>query len=118
MFAIKYQHNYFKKDEKKHTTIRGLTWYKNGKVKVGELVEEQFPSQTNISKVIDIWTEKLENLSLEFLKEDGEYPGFTINNHEDFCKLINSFLLGFYYQATPQSTKTVIILEVQESNTD
>ena len=116
MFIINYKHDYFKKDKKKHTTIRGYSWSKSKKVKIGDLVKESFPSQTNISKVTHIEVIQLENISLGILKDDGEYPGFTITSHEDFCRLINSFIPKFSVQTAPSSWKTIIFLEIQKTN--
>lgn len=110
MFEIKYSHDYYKMDWPTHTTIRGFNWSKKKEIYVGAIVKETFPSKTNISEILDIWTEPIKNLSLEMLKEDGEYPGHPINSHQEFCDLINSFYPKFYVQCTLDSVKTVIHL--------
>lgn len=112
MFVIKYKHDYYKQSEPLHTTIRGLSYIKANRLNHGDTVREEYPSRVNISKVLKIYPIAIEDLSLEFLQADGEYEGFTISSHEEFCKLINSFIPAFYKQATPESQKVVIELKI------
>lgn len=112
MFIIKYQHDYHKQDSKLHTTIRGLSYIRTNNLKLNQIVKEEYPNKANICKILKIYPVMISGLSLEFLKADCEYEGFRITSHEDFCKLINSFIPSYYHQATPDSQKVVIELEI------
>lgn len=112
MFVIKYKHDYYKQSEPLHTTIRGLSYIKANRLNHGDTVREEYPSRVNICKVLKIYPREIKDLSLEFLKADCEYKGFTISSHEDFCKLLNTFIPSFYQQATPESFKVVVELKI------
>ena len=111
MITIKYKHDYYKRLDPIHTTIRGLSFIKKNNLMLEEIVREEYPSLVNISKIIRIYPIIIDSVPLEFLKADAEYEGFTINSPQDFCELINSFIPAHYYQATPDSQKVVIELE-------
>jgi len=114
MYNFKYKHDYYKQNISTHTTVRGLQLILKKRVKKGDIVRETYPSKLNFCEVHSVTPRAIKDLSIEFLKADCEYEGFTISSHEEFCKLINSFLPPFYQQATPESTKTVVVLKIIE----
>lgn len=91
-------HNYYKLQRKCFTTIRGgsaVTQYKTGQ-EVDIITAAALPSNGSGSvlcraRIVMIEKVKLSSLSLEFLKSDGEFLGFTIYSVWDFIGLLNSF---------------------------
>jgi len=104
-----FQHDYYKLEEDRFTTLRGKIKFKDYKVGEGVVIQKnkKFFCYAKLEKKILV---PICELSLEFLKKDAEAPGIVINSHQDFVNLINSFNPPFYHQATVNSTKSVFFL--------
>lgn len=106
---LNFNHHYYKLDKEEFTTIRGKSRF--GDFAIGE----EFPITLNRKIISNVVLEKKElimikDLSLDFLKNDGEYEGFTIDSHEGFVDLLNTFRKPFYAQATVDSEVTIFYL--------
>lgn len=87
---INFQHKYWKLDNESFSTIRGKSYYE--KYEPGEIVCISLNREKlGIAQIDLVKIERICDLSLDFLKQDGEYEGFTINSHQEFVDLLNSF---------------------------
>jgi len=87
-----YSHPYLKFREVEYTSIRGLDSLEYYELfqKIDAKFADEINHLSHSAIIIKIETRKISSLSLEFLKKDGEYPGFEINSKADFIDLINS----------------------------
>lgn len=112
-----FQHDYYKLEKNEFTILRGKTKFK--KYNVGEHVviqkHKRFFCFAVVEKKVLV---PIRELTLEFLKRDGESPGVLIKSHEDFVKLINSFRPPFYHQATLDSLVSVFFLRKNGGKTN
>lgn len=106
---IKFRHRYYKLERPVFTTIRGKAQFK--RIKVGDIQEVVTPSGMFKAKVINLELARVGDMLVSFLKLDAEYPGFTINSHDDFVRLLNSFRSPTWSQVTIDSELTIITLE-------
>lgn len=109
---LNFKHLYYKLQLHEFPTVRGK--YSYNKFSIDELVEvrvdkKQFGTAILFGKEIV----KLNDLSLEFMKLDGEYTGFVINTKQDYVDLLNSFLPEIYQKATLESEKTIFYFRNQ-----
>jgi hypothetical protein len=110
MQIINFKHYYYKLVNDEFTTIRGKSNF--NKYSIGEIVlinKEKKPYCKAI--ILEKELRRIIDLDFEFLKEDSEYKGFTINNKNDFVDLINGFLPNFYTKSTIYSEKTILYLK-------
>lgn len=105
---IVFRHRYHKLARLEFTTIRGKSWFK--KLKIGQEVTIENPDENFRARVVGLGLMRLRDMSLEFLKQDAEYPGCTITALEHFINLLNSLRAPFWTQAAPDSEMTVITL--------
>lgn len=110
MQNINFKHYYLKLYFSEFTTVRGK--YQFGNFSVGESVN------IYVNKILFCTAEitkkelkPLKDLSLEFMKLDGEWKDFKINTKQDFVDLLNSFLPAIYQKATLESEKTILYLK-------
>ena len=109
MITIPFIKRYHKLLGRQFSTVRGKSWLK--KMHAGDRHRCKTPDGE-----FDVWVRKVEparlgDLTLEFLKHDAEYPGFIINEKQDFINLLNSFRAPAWQQATLDSEVTVVYLE-------
>lgn len=91
-------HDYYKMQNRCFTTIWGgsaATQYKVGQevdiVAAAALPSNGAGSVLFRARIADIETVALSSLSLEFLQEDANFPGFSVRSTWDFIGLLNSF---------------------------
>jgi hypothetical protein len=93
-----FSHNYYKLLHRCFTTIRGASTasqYREGQ-EVNIIQCTSIPSNgTGIvlgkARIVMIETIAIEKISIDVLKDDAEFPGFTVRTAWDFVGLINSF---------------------------
>jgi hypothetical protein len=105
---ISFKHDYHKLEKDEFTTIRGVTYAK--KLRENQKVGISTPSGYFSAVVEQIVVVKIEDIRLELLKEDGEFPGFVLNTHSDFVDLINTFRARYMPKATLSTIMAVIYL--------
>ena len=84
-----FSHDYYKLRRPFFTTIRSIK-YKAEPGQIGWItlkIKALF-----LGKIMAYNDMRICDIPLELLKDDAEYPGFSINSHEDFVELLNSFL--------------------------
>ncbi|MCP4763359.1 MAG: hypothetical protein GY870_16415 [archaeon] len=114
MHEINYSHKYFKLDIKKHTTVRSANYCEKLGIAIGDTITETLNRKPYcISILTDVRVEKIENMTLEFLKKDAEYDGFTLENIQQFVDLLNSFVPK-YNPNKLTTKKAIFFLEVEK----
>jgi len=88
---IRFAHNYYKLENDKFTTIRGVKYLEQKGKKVGDTFKIITPKGEFDCILEKIEYRKICNLPLNMLKNDGEYDGFEIKSHQEFVNLLNSF---------------------------
>ncbi len=114
MFKINYSHKYYKLDSKKHTTVRSVNYCEKSGIKLGNSITETLDGKPySLSVLTDVKIEKIENMTIKFLKEDAEYDGFILETRKQFVDLLNSF--NEKYNPNKITTKKAILfLEVEK----
>jgi len=93
-----FSHDYFKLKWNSFTTIRGMSsasQYKEGQI-VEIIKSEALPSNgagvsMGKARIVMIEVIEISKISIEILRADAAFPGFTIRTPWDFVGLINSF---------------------------
>ena len=106
---ITFRHNYYKLAKSEFTTIRGKAQFK--RLKVESVVEIETPDGKFNAEIVALALKRLNELPLEFLKADAEYPGFVITSAQDFVFLLNSFRAPAWARVECDSELTVIYLK-------
>ena len=89
MEVLRFKHPYYKLKSNIFPTCRGKSTLR--KYSPDTPVQIIDPSGEYIAVIIDATWRRIEDLSLAFLKIDGNYPGHDIKDHHDFVDLLNSF---------------------------
>lgn len=107
--VIPFQHKYTKLSLHRFTTIRGVAFAKN--LAIGDTVLCTTPWGNHHAKVVSKEIQRIYLIPLEVLKFDAEYPGFVINDHNDFVELVNSFRRLEVTHANKYSNVVILTLE-------
>ena len=110
MTTITFRHRYHKLLARRFTTIRGKSWLKR---KAGQRVVVKTPDDTFEADVVSVEAQDIDDMTVEFLKADAEYPGFEIRDRQDFVALLNSFIPKHWGRppVTVESEMAVVTLE-------
>ena len=113
MKPITFRHHYFKLAKAEFTTIRGKAQFK--RLKVGIITQVESPAGNFSAEITKLELKRVNEMNLDFLKGDAEYPGFEIRSHTDFVNLLNSFRAPAWTQVELNSELTVITLKKHET---
>lgn len=110
MTTITFRHRYHKLLNRRFTTVRGKSWLKR---KVGERVEVATPDEVFTADVVSVEPRRIASMTVEFLKEDADHPGFVVSDRPDFVALLNSFIPKHWGRppVTVDSEMAVVTLE-------
>ena len=106
---INFSHNYHKLQQKRFTTIRGKSLFKQ--LKTSQVIDVETPKEQFRATVVGLERRKIYEMDLAFLKADAEYPTFTINTVQDFVDLLNSFRAPMWTKVELDSEMTIVTLE-------
>lgn len=90
---IRFAHYYYKLANDEFTTVRGESWSR--RVRSHQHFQIEVAGKLFAYCVLqEVEVVPIAELSLQFLKEDAEYPGLEISSSQDFVDLLNSFRRG------------------------
>jgi hypothetical protein len=111
---INFSERYYKLDREVFPTVRGKIWFSD--IKRGQVfeitVKDRYFCHARVKSKIVV---KLGELSLGFLRTDGNYDGFRVRRREDYLELLNRFRR--FHPADWSTWVTVIHLEKVEKTT-
>jgi hypothetical protein len=114
MKPITFKHRYHKLAKTEFTTIRGAAQFK--RLKVGQKVDVETPDENFTATITSLELRTVRSMTVEFLHADASYPGFVVDSHETFVRLLNSFRAPMWTHVTMESELTVITLSRKQSD--